>query len=375
MKRLFLISLLLLAVAGSAVAQNAKEPKNPVKGYVITNSNDTIHGTIDYLMGKENAKACHFQREGETEFLTYGPDDILGYRFQNDSIYFVSRMFPVDGRDTRIFAEYLVQGCVSLYRYEDGAQTLYYMTDDSGKTAVIKEELYNKYTTEEALRLKRENLRDAMDMLSASTDIPSELWHKNISASNLVELISRYNKEYCEKPGKCMVFQYESKKRPGYSAKLMFDAGYEVGRASNDLTSKSVRMPRLGIGCEFTSLRTNPNFSYYLMLVAAKWESDMRIYENKDRALWVELDCGALYRFSRHCSNRRPKPFVCGGLSLAYLMGAYFGAGCEFPVGSHRLQLTATGRYNGYVPFKNALFEDIELGKVLACSLDLTFIL
>ena len=375
MKRLILMNLLLLAVAGSAVAQNAKEPKNPVEGYVITNNNDTIHGTVDYLMGKENAKACHFQREGETEFHTYGPDDILGYRFLNDSIYYVSRTFPVDGRDTRIFAEYLVQGCISLYRYDHGAETLYYMTDESGRTAILKEELYDKYTTGEVMQLKRENLRDAMEILSASPEAVTALLHKNITAVNLVEITRRYHQKYCGESDGQKVFQYDSEKRPGYSAKLLLEAGYDMGRASNDLTSKSVRMPRLGIGCEFTSLRTNPNFSYYLMLVAAKWESDMRIYENKDRALWVELDCGALYRFSRHCSNRRPKPFVCGGLSLAYLMGAYFGAGCEFPVGSHRLQLTATGRYNGFVPFKNALFEEIELGKVLACSLDLTFIL
>ena len=108
MKRLFLISLLLLAVVGMTMAQEYVKPRNPVEGYIITNENDTIHGTVDFLTGEENAKACHFRREGETEFRTYGPDDILGYRFLNDSIYYVSRTFPVDGRDTRIFAEYLV---------------------------------------------------------------------------------------------------------------------------------------------------------------------------------------------------------------------------------------------------------------------------
>ena len=45
-KRLFLMNLLLMAVANGAMAQQTGEPRNPLKGYVITNTNDTIQGTI-----------------------------------------------------------------------------------------------------------------------------------------------------------------------------------------------------------------------------------------------------------------------------------------------------------------------------------------
>ena len=64
MKRLFFMNLLLMAVVSSAMAQQTAEPRNPVRGYVITNDNDTLWGTIDYLTGKENAEACHFQKDG-----------------------------------------------------------------------------------------------------------------------------------------------------------------------------------------------------------------------------------------------------------------------------------------------------------------------
>lgn len=55
MKRLFLCYLFLM-VAIDIVAQHVDTPKKLVSGYVITNDNDTIHGTIDYISKKE--KQC-----------------------------------------------------------------------------------------------------------------------------------------------------------------------------------------------------------------------------------------------------------------------------------------------------------------------------
>ena len=143
MKRLFLTNVLLLLFTSTLMAQQANEPRNPVEGYVITNNNDTIHGTIDYLTGHENAFGCRFQSEGETVFKTLRPDDIQGYRLSNNGAYYVSRTLPIDGKDTKIFAEYLLQGGISLYRYEGNAQTLYFMIDGNGKIATIKDEQYD----------------------------------------------------------------------------------------------------------------------------------------------------------------------------------------------------------------------------------------
>ena len=87
------------------------------------------------------------------------------------------------------------------------------------------------------------------------------------------------------------------------------------------------------------------------------------------------MDLGVLYRFNQLTTTHRSTPFVSGGISLSYLVGAYAGGGYEFQVGSHRLRLSATGRYNGYVIMQSTFFNEVDLGHVLSCSLDLTFVL
>ena len=79
---------------------------NPQKGYVITNENDTVYGTIDYLTDARNAKACLFQKNGEREYKSLSPADIRGYRLADDGVYYVSRMFNGGDKPELLFAEF-----------------------------------------------------------------------------------------------------------------------------------------------------------------------------------------------------------------------------------------------------------------------------
>ena len=88
MKKAILFLLLLATMSMQTTSQ-----VNPQKGYVITNGNDTVHGTIDYLTDARNAKACLFQEKGEDGYKSLSPADIKGYRLADDGIYYVSRMF------------------------------------------------------------------------------------------------------------------------------------------------------------------------------------------------------------------------------------------------------------------------------------------
>lgn len=109
------ITFLLLFLATTPMWLTAQV--NPQKGYIITNGNDTIYGTIDYLTDARNVKACLFQKKGENEYKPLSPMDIKGYRLAGDGIYYVSRLFNGGERQELLFAEFLLQGGVSLYQY------------------------------------------------------------------------------------------------------------------------------------------------------------------------------------------------------------------------------------------------------------------
>ena len=109
------ITFLLLFLATTPIWLTAQV--NPQKGYIITNGNDTIYGTIDYLTDARNVKECLFQKKGEKEYKSLSPTNIKGYRLADDGIFYVSRLFNDGERQELLFAEFLLQGGVSLNRY------------------------------------------------------------------------------------------------------------------------------------------------------------------------------------------------------------------------------------------------------------------
>jgi len=102
---LFLLSLLPLSLSAQV---------NPQQGYIITNENDTVRGTIDYLTDASNAKTCSFRKDGETVFKTYRPTDILGYRLNGDGVYYVSRLFTGEEKPEMLFAKRQIRTTTSV---------------------------------------------------------------------------------------------------------------------------------------------------------------------------------------------------------------------------------------------------------------------
>lgn len=354
------IAVLLLLVAGQAWGQALSEARNPVEGYIITLAGDTIRGTVDYLSGAENAVACHFCPEGGSEFRLYSPGDIRGYRFLNDGVYYVSRTFDIGGKAVNVFAEFLLQGGVSLYRYEGGEHVRYFLVDNEGKTATIDGRDIEGYRAEEQMRMKRENLREASQILYKSEAATTSLWRKKVTAENLVDVTRRYNEEFCAEDGDCVVFQYDAQRSKLYTVALSFWAG--TGRCYiNSNYRYNTLMHRIGIGLESTSARLNPNLSLQAVLTAGVYNDRdffSESFSGQDR-LWLQLDCGALYRFS---SKARSTGFVRGGLSLALAMGGYVGAGWEFRLGKHRLQTSLNGYYQGIITSGSLAKVGIDVG-------------
>ena len=111
---------------------------NPKQGYVITNQNDTIYGTIDYLSDTKCANECRFKPDGEAAYKVYKPGDISAYRFADNGVFYITKTFAVEGQEKTFFAEYLLQGGVSLFQHREGGCVYYFFIDENGKVATAK---------------------------------------------------------------------------------------------------------------------------------------------------------------------------------------------------------------------------------------------
>jgi len=246
-----------------------KAQQNPVKGYVITNAGDTIYGIIDYQTRGKLARACHFLRDGETSYVTFQPGQIAGFRLMDDGVYFVTRRFPVDGQEQTIFAEYLLQGGVSLYRYENSwTNAQYYLVDQEGKVALVKDPGdLSDYTAEDARKKRELALGPALHMLSKSYKAWKQLQNGGITANKLLLITREYNEEYCQADGDCVVFQYDAKKSSNSSYHFSVEAGTFIGtlREEGKIDVNAVGLHLAG-GVEWFFPRRSKHFSLQLML-------------------------------------------------------------------------------------------------------------
>lgn len=198
-----LFFMLLLACTTMAMAQ-----KNLREGYVITLQGDTLRGVIDFRTISMNMKRCVFKEDGATEFKTYLPGEIEGYRFTNNGIYYITRnVTKEDNTNEMIFAEYVLQGNMNLYQISTDEMLL---EDEEGNLASFSLEKAKEAATPKELR---EELQDVLKMLNKSGTATNILMKNSKNRSNTKRAVKAYVDEVCT-DGYCEAFEYKSKSTP-----------------------------------------------------------------------------------------------------------------------------------------------------------------
>ena len=309
---------------------------NPQRGYVITNDGDTIHGIIDYLTDARNAKACLFQKEGEKGYKSLSPSDIKGYRLAGDGIYYVSRMFKGDEKPELLFAEYLLQGGVSLYRYYHDDRNYFGFVDDQGKEVVICDDKLNNDmgNYNRKLQDRRQVVQAINALMYHDNTIANRLWKMDLTSNDLTELVRRYDEQYCASQGDCIVFKYDKKKASAVSRRFYVGAGINYASyAAPDYNVKHVTSysgntysgmaPTFIAGADFMF----PRFSRFFMAqmelsyTPHRYEASKVMLEGGNPKMYVNevaARFGACYAFTH---NTRIRPYVKGGLHLAWNSG------------------------------------------------------
>lgn len=117
---------LLFLIYSKCFSQN-----NFQKGYIIPNNNDTVSGFIKYGSNFENTNKCSFRINPNSPIVTYLPDEIISYRFDDGKFFISRKLNPSD--TSNIFLEFLFDGIVDLYAYFD-KEGVHYLISKTNNT-------------------------------------------------------------------------------------------------------------------------------------------------------------------------------------------------------------------------------------------------
>lgn len=202
MKKLSII-LSFLFVATLAFAQ-----QNLRDGYVITLEGDTLHGVIDFRTSAMNTKRCVFKQDGATEFKTYLPGEIDGYRFTNNGVYYITKNVTNEaGTREMVFAEYILRGNMSLYQV--GADEMLLVDEDGNEASFSLDKAKNATNADEL----RAEIGDAWRMLGKSEKAGNMIWKLSKNRDNTKKAVMTYIDDFCT-DGYCEVFEYQSEVTP-----------------------------------------------------------------------------------------------------------------------------------------------------------------
>jgi hypothetical protein len=308
---------------------------NPQKGYIITHENDTIHGTIDYLTDAQNVKACLFQKDGESEYKTLTPKDIKGYRLAGDGIYYVSRIFTGSDEPELVFAEFLLQGGMSLYRYYYENTNYFGFVDSEGKEAIMQDDKLNSdlRSYNHKLQGRRQKVQEVNALMNQDNTIATRLWKMDLTSETLTRMVKQYDEQYCTEAGDCVLFRYDKEKAITVKYRFYVGAGicygsfdsptHDIGRVYNTRYSEysySGIAPTFFIGTDFKFPRFSRNLDAQLELsyTPHRYESSEESMDGKKPKIILNELTGRIGIKYTFAPESRIKPFINGGVLFSW---------------------------------------------------------
>jgi hypothetical protein len=219
---------------------NVFAQSNYRNAFIITNTNDTVYGFIDFRTDASNSKVCRFKErlnEVETEYL---PGDIYGYRFVDDGKFYVSKTITIDNESQMVFLEFLVQGIRNLYFHAgdvvkndsyffenpDGSMMHIYKKNDEVRDFKLHTDL--KYIGKLSYYF-----RDCLPIVRNSKSI-------GYDRKSMITITKEYHDRMCDSGESCILYANDYKKK--YTK---FSAAFYSGFEYNQISVSKFNMPTM----------------------------------------------------------------------------------------------------------------------------------
>ena len=200
-------TLLIIAITTIVFAQNEWKP-----GYILKTQQDTIRGFLLNNSYNENSHGISFRVNKTEQPTTYSPKDIYGYRFKEGKFY-ISKY--VDSNTGRVFLEYLVNGELDLFFYQDNSGDNHYYVKKEHLS--LKELKYkDKIIRKEGKKYIFEN-NQYKGLLSYYTKETSGIKKdisglNNVDQKSLIKFAKKYHELSCE-DGECIIYGKKLKRK------------------------------------------------------------------------------------------------------------------------------------------------------------------
>lgn len=372
-KTVFILYSLFFSVALS-VAQT-----NPKPGYIITNTGDTIRGTLDFRTNDILSKKCVFRANGESESKTYKPGDIESFRFDHNGKYFVTRRLNVYGTPELYFAEFMVQGKMNLYCVADKYDEYFFFEREDGEMAQLTNRSHimssSLHDEKDHLKEKRDQFGKVKLLLKDSNKAVEDMSKIDMTRKELVNAVRDYHKDVCTDGGTCIVYEYKeeadkvrthfkvfagyayySHERTVHQTPVLRDENYsgstfEIGLGIETDIERVMKGCSLEMGLAYSPKAT---FEHDVMVIGGR-EPSHTMYE-KSR---VTFSLGVIKRFGKgkivplvrgggfyvfHHGNKETRYYMSNKIfeqkwgNTAHF-GLYLGAGAQMAVGKHYVRL------------------------------------
>ena len=208
----FYTLLIFLAATCCSVAQT-----NYRNGYIITNNNDTIVGLIDYRTEAMLATSCSFKISISSSEQIFTPGQIAGFRFTDDGKFFVTREITIDDKKRTVFLEFLVQGIMNLYFFNDRQTSLsyYFFEDETGNIIKILKGKDTEFVRDGKSYKKADlNYRGVLKYIVKDV---KPLWevaeNANYTHKDMINFTKNYHAQVCNTDAECIVFETKQENR------------------------------------------------------------------------------------------------------------------------------------------------------------------
>ena len=189
----------------SAIAQQS----NYLKGYIITNSNDTIYGEISLRTDKINGSECRFRTSAEESPKVYYPGSILAYRYTPGKFY-VSRTVEIGNAPETVFLEYLIEGGLNLFYYRSSLYTYYFLEGADKKLVAMDNKRVERWLDSPTGMKKYEGINQNYKGLTATmmrdwTLAQERVVNLKLDHKDMVKIVVDYNDAVCTEDS-CVVY-------------------------------------------------------------------------------------------------------------------------------------------------------------------------